>query len=242
MKWHLPFVNTPTDLGLLKRFYPRPQLVRVKARKQAIIGKIQKSGLDLWVDCGVDGLHRREKATPEWHKWIAGLFPEWAAVLDSTASSPLPSAFTSSVLEVAAAYHPKWLSIPQVPHVDDGSRNNLNRLLAKATRSWADKNQFDGKLILPVILTHRNQTRDRTSRRKKIDAVKSILSKCPAYGIWVVDSNLDDHKVSGTSQKYLRQLIDFHTELNTTAQIEPLNKIVGPYWGPKSCTLGTETV
>ncbi|MDX1969845.1 MAG: hypothetical protein SFV23_21915 [Planctomycetaceae bacterium] len=138
--------------------------------------------------------------------------------------------FVNSLLDVANQSSPSWISVPQLPLVDDSRRNKINKALAVATGKWRAASGFTGKLILPLIVTHQRQTNLKTSRNPKVSAAIDCYSRAAADGIWVVDKSLDDESGSPTLRdNRFPGLIALHQELNQG--ISPVIRCAGPYWG-----------
>jgi hypothetical protein len=138
--------------------------------------------------------------------------------------------FVNAALDACSAHSPDWLSVPQLPLMDDSSRNKINRLLAESSRRWKDERSFSGLFIVPAIFTNQRQINKKTERNKKLVQVLSCLAASGAGGVWVVDSSLNDQEGSGTFDKRFLGLRQLHEELNKKLPDRTLT-ICGPYWG-----------
>lgn len=139
--------------------------------------------------------------------------------------------FVSSILNACLTLQPRAISVPQLPHVNDTSRNKINRAMASATAKWRGSVKFGGQLILPAVFSDQQQLNLKTARDNKHKLIVGCLEKSGADGIWTVDSSLQDQAGSPTFRnKRFPALISFQEEI--TAKL-PKNTfaIAGPYWG-----------
>jgi hypothetical protein len=120
--------------------------------------------------------------------------------------------------------------MPQLPLVEDVSRNKVNAALAKATYEWKMKAQFKGKLILPLIFTNQKQLSGRTEWRPRVDLALKWYHKGGADGIWVVDSSLSDQMATETFRNRFPALIDLHRYIRSCWP-KGTEVVAGPYWG-----------
>jgi len=195
--------------------------------------------MSLWIDPAIDGYHnlligqRIHRLARDWRECI-NQFDENEILFNSRFLNPPDSekvrTFVTSALDKCLKYKPEWITVPQLPMVNDSSRNKINRALAKATCEWRSKSQFKGKLILPLIFTHQNQLRLKVQWKAKLKLAKACYDNAEADGIWVVDSDLYDQKGSGTFGRRFSQLIEFHKNLKETFP-KNTTRIAGPYWG-----------
>lgn len=139
------------------------------------------------------------------------------------------NAFVKAVMDKCATYRPTWITVPQIPLVNDSSRNKINRMLATAAGRWKSNTGFSGKLILPILLTHQGQLSGKTMRNPKVKQAEWSYHEAGADGFWVVDSSLTDDSGSSTLRKRFRAVMDLHQELNE--RIPSKIRIAGPYWG-----------
>ena len=170
---HIPFVNTSKDCEVLKKFYPDSFAVRVSLERLERIMNDLPMGLSLWVDPAVDGLHRWPDVSNDYRAHI-GRFPSYDRIGDPVfQAKPVKDnvqSFVDAVLDECCrtVAQVQWLSIPQLPVVNDTSRNRINRLLAESTSVWKANRRSRVKLILPIVLTHQNQINLKTQRNKPI--------------------------------------------------------------------------
>ena len=260
MAAHLPFVNTRTDCQLVTDLYADSEFVRVPLEKIDELQPMLPDGPRLWIDSGVDGFHRefgpitsedekreeqRRKEESEGNKtgkmkgkkWREHMrrFPKYERLADRTfQSKPLRSQveeFVAAVLDECMKHAPALITVPQLPLVNDVSRNKINRALAAATEKWKAGANYRGKLILPAVFTNQKQLNLKAPRAKK----ESILQKCyeeaEADGLWSVDSSLSDQSGSPTlREKRFPGLLAFHEEMAERLPDGAIT-IAGPYWG-----------
>jgi hypothetical protein len=187
----------------------------------------------------VDGLHDLEtrRSRPDrknpWFEFIKDIDgfeqiaePGFAAKPDSN----LVNRFVKALLAQCMKYKPAWITVPQLPFVNDSTRNKLNRALAKASRDWKSSHSFSVRLILPVIFTHQDQIKGKTERNPKVAQAGRCYREAQADGFWVVDTSLTDESGSRTLRNTrFPAIIALHQELND--EISSKIKIAGPYWG-----------
>jgi len=140
--------------------------------------------------------------------------------------------FVFNVLDICATKHPSWITIPQLPIICDNSRNKINRALAELSNEWKKIAGFDGKFVLPLIFTQRDQLKNRTNWKSKIEQAKLCFKESDAHLIWVADSDLDDDSGKESLRDRLPQMIQFHIELKEEFEHSSLQfeVISGPYW------------
>lgn len=138
--------------------------------------------------------------------------------------------FIDDVLGRCLKYNPFWLTVPQLPLVDKGSRNKINNMLATATKEWKKDVQFEGKLILPLIFTHQRQINSKTLRDKKLAIAKECFETLGVAALWIVDSTLVEQKRNEKFKARYDKLIELH-ELIQDKFPKGTVVIAGPYWG-----------
>ena len=231
---HIPFVNTREDCRLLKRYYMDSDIVRVSLEKFGSIKSQLPRGLTLWVDPGIDGCdHHLENdavSLPEYIKRFKEyeIFTNRAAITKPEFSRL--KVFATDVLNRCWRLKPSWITIPQLPLIEDVSRNKINMALTKATYEWKIETQFRGKLILPLIFTHQKQLVGKTQWRPQADSALKRYHKVGADGVWVVDSSLSDQMGTGTFRNRFPSLIDLHRYIRSSLPKETI-VVAGPYWG-----------
>jgi len=231
----IPFVNSASDLEVLRRLYADATLIRVSNDAPRSFFRSLPKGKRLWVDPAFDGFHHpKSQRQDDWQTYISH-FPH-SDLLDKPGFLARPKKdrlqeFVTALLEDAATKSPAWLTIPQLPLMDDASRNRINRELATATSLWREESSFEGQLVFPVIITNQRQANKKVERNKRISAIKSCLKRIKIDVVWLVDSSLQDQ--AGT-QNFQRTrfpgIIDFHEEIS---KILPsgVQTVGGPYWG-----------
>jgi len=234
MASHIPFVNTQEDCNFLKRYYMDSDIVRVSLEKIGSIKAQIPHGISLWVDGGIDVCHhhlkKEGKPIPD---YIKSFDEHEVLVTRSEISNPefrRLKIFANDVLNKCYQLKPTWVTIPQLPIVEDAGRNKINAALAKAAYEWKLETHFKGKLILPLIFTNQKQLAGRTEWRPRVNLALKRYRKGGADGIWVVDSSLSDQMGIGTFRTRFPVLIDLHKYIRSTW---PKGTIVvaGPYWG-----------
>jgi len=234
MATHIPFVNTQEDCHFLKKYYMDSDIIRVSLEKIGSIKGQLPRGIPLWVDAGIDGCHYHlEKEGKPIPDYIKSLNEHEVLATRSAISGPefrRLKIFANGVLNKCYQTEPTWITIPQLPMVEDASRNKINTALAKAAYEWKLETQFKGKLILPLIFTNQRQLAGRTEWRPRMDLALKRYHKGGADGIWVVDSSLSDQMGTRTFRARFPVLIDLHKYIRLNW---PKGTIVvaGPYWG-----------
>ena len=234
----IPFVTGEETARLVRNLYSDSDLVRVSLdRATNLLGILNRSS-GIWIDPSLDGMDDLEarRSQPEkkngWFEFMSG-FTNFEKIGASTYhAKPLSSevnAFVKAVMDKSAAHKPTWITVPQIPLVNDSSRNKINRALAVACGKWKSTSSFSGKLILPIVLTHQSQVVGKTARNPKVKQAERSYHEAGADGFWVVDSSLTDDSGSSTLRKRFRAVLDLHQELNE--HISSRIRIAGPYWG-----------
>lgn len=231
---YIPFVHSPRDCRLVEELYSGAPVIRVSLAGSEKMVKALPDGIDRWVDPGMDVFHNWPVQSPEAMERFEKLDSE--AMMGDPEFQDKPKKrmvekFSERLLDESLKMQPTWLSIPQLPYHREKRRGTMNRQLAAATRAWAVKRIFSGRLVLPVILTHQDQVNLKVERDRIIQQAKRCYDKGKANGIWVVDQSLNDQSGSAKlNQKRFPKLVEFHQEL---ASVLPKGAeiIAGPYWG-----------
>lgn len=232
---HIPFVGRG-DGDRLKKYYSDSSMVRVSLESIGTIAASIPKKLPSWIDPAIDGYHyllEGKHSDKNWRQHIEQ-FKENEILADrdfvNKPDNKKVKVFVTSVLDKCYKFKPKWITVPQLPFVNDASRNNINRALAKATDEWRSNSRFMGTLILPLIITHQNQLKGKKEWKAKLKVAKRCYEHAGAGGVWAVDSDLYDQKGSGTFGRRFSQLIEFHKDLKETFPKGSI-KVAGPYWG-----------
>lgn len=229
----IPLVLSASDAKLVSRFYAEAKIVRLELESAPRLAQ-ELSGFEKWVDPGMDVLGQaRKQINPNRATFMSRHGLDELIDDEGALSRPSKERMRTSIyslLNETAELNPKWISVPQVPMVADSSRNRLNRMFADLTAEWALDRRFHGSFVLPVITTHRNQTRGKTQRTPKLGLVKDCFLRSGAKAVWVVDASLDDQRVAEDHRKWFDGLVAFHEELRAAL---PASCVVlgGPYWG-----------
>jgi len=236
MASHIPFAYSTRDARLTRTIYGDSDIVRVSLDTASKVTASLDNKTHLWVDGAVDGFDYGSDANDRWDQHIRR-FQGWNRIGDPSfhkkPASTVVDAFVRAVLDecVAAAPHQvTWLSVPQLPAIDDSSRNTINRALAEATAKWRVHSKFRGKLILPVILTHQRQTNLKVNRTKRVTLATQCFQRAGADGYWVVETSLQDQSGAGTfATRRFPGIISFHREIANALNTKGPS-IAGPYW------------
>jgi hypothetical protein len=230
---HIPFVTSNQTLRLVKSVYADCSIVRVGVD---VAGKIAPpNSMKLWIDPGVDGLHDLASRSTDstWYKLI-GSMPGFVSLSRPTFFArpdvSIVGTFVGALLDRCATHNPSWITVPQLPFVNDASRNKMNRELARATGKWKSSRKFSGRLILPLVFTHQEQTKGKTQRKPKLQQAYRCYHESQADGIWIVETNLPEESGSAALRdKRFKASINLHEEINDV--IPSRIRVAGPYWG-----------
>ena len=235
MASYIPFVNRKLDAELVRRHYSNARLIRVPLAAGLDSTKKQlPSEVPLWVDPRAEVFHSWPmNVDPKTQKFFKGF--KHADDIGDTGFQKRPERdavrdFVLGVLDKCNSVKPAWLSVPQLPLLDGGGRNKINRQLAEASADWYSRSGFKGRFILPVIFTNQRQLNSKTTRNTKLEQVLKCYSLAKAQGVWVVDPTLADDAGSSTLDKRFKGLISMHEELKAKVPMSSLF-VGGPYWG-----------
>ena len=232
MKAYIPFVQSERDCEILTRFYSDAFAARVSVESCAKTLSKLPAGPKKWIDAGVDALHHA-KLSSDYEQYLKQYdrFEELrAAGFYAKPQENIVDAFVRSVLTACTQLKADWVSVPQLPYVQGSERNKINRMMAECCGQWKVASGFKGKLILPIIFTHQEQIRLKSTRSKKIALAKECHSASVADGIWVVESTLSDQEGAGPFEtRRFPALISLHDELGSAIQTD--TSVAGPYWG-----------
>jgi len=233
MASQIPFVNSTNDLKLLEQLFSDSPIVRVSLTNPEIWKSLPKKQR-VWVDGGVDAL---ETWPPKQDnvKEVLEDFENCSQIADSSFQAKPDrrkiSAFVAGVLDACAAKHPVWTSVPQLPMVSGNHRNKINRLLAESSAEWRVKKRYDKKLVLPVVLTHQDQTKYKQYRANIVKLAAEGVTLSGADEVWIVDSSLDDLSGSDTlGRTRFPKIAELHSEV-LAAISKDVFIVGGPYWG-----------
>ncbi|NQT12002.1 MAG: hypothetical protein HQ582_04605 [Planctomycetes bacterium] len=235
MATHIPFVNGLFDCRLVWELYSDAKVVRVPLERAGkLLAELPKEP-KVWLDPGIDGFHRPlSKSSKDWQNYVAQ-YPGYESIADEEFQSKPDSGqveeFVTAVLDACNKQNPIAISVPQLPIVNDASRNRINKSLAAATAKWKSASKYRGRLVLPVIFTDQRQLNLKTERNKKRPTIRTCWEKSEANVLWAVDSSLSDQSGSDKSRSHrFPGLVNFHEEIQ-----EALPKrtpiVAGPYWG-----------
>lgn len=235
MAAHIPFVSGELDFRLAAEFYSDARVIRLPLEKAGNLTHRFPKGPKIWIDPEVDGFDRPfSKSNGDWQRHVKQ-FPGYESIGDAEfQASPdrgLVEEFVASVLDACSKDSPAAITVPQLPIVNDASRNKMNRTLAAAAAKWKAASGYRGRFILPAILTDQRQLNRKKSRDSKRRAILNCYQKSGADGLWSVDSTLSDQMGSETFRNVrFPGLIAFHEELLKELPDRAIT-IAGPYWG-----------
>jgi hypothetical protein len=231
---HIPFVTSSQTLKLVRSLYADSSFVRLSldlADKLTVPTNLVK----MWIDPGVDGLHDLASRWPDsaWYKLIKST-PGFELLSKATfiakPDASVVDMFVASLMDRCVNHNPTWITVPQLPIVNDNGRNRLNREFAKATGRWKSASRFSGRLIFPLIFTHQEQTRGKTQRNPKLKQAHRCYHESQADGLWVVEKTLTEESGSASLRnKRFKATIELHEQINDV--IPSRIRIAGPYWG-----------
>ena len=136
---YIPFITSQTALNLVRTIYTDTPIARISLE---LAEKITlPASLKLWIDPGMDGFDNVDKrrSGPDkknsWYEFMKDIpgFAQFAK--PSFLAKPdvkTASAFVKELLDLCVIKHnPRLITVPQLPIVDDSSRNRINRVLLK---------------------------------------------------------------------------------------------------------------
>lgn len=229
------FVDNDSDVAILNEYHGDSRIVRVTLNRVKYWKNKIKGGQKLWLDAAVDGydhLLARRNPSPTWDSFRKAITE--GTILSRPDSWNRPNlqriaSFVADALDKCNEFRPHWITVPQLPIVDDSKRNWINRELATAASAWKSSRRFRGKLVLPLIFTNGHQLRGKAVWKKELDAAEKCSGRAETDGVWVVDASLSDQDGTGTFTKRFGKLVAFHEDLR---EWFPDSFVVaGPYWG-----------
>ena len=227
----IPFVNSQADAALAKKLYKDCDIVRLGLHSYDSVVSTLPAKCQRWIDAGVDGLGQTSFARRDFvTRFVHGerlTDPAFQETPDKT----LAQQFVDVVLDSCQGKDPSWISVPQLPYVDDVKRNRINRLLADASGVWRRQRRISARLVLPIVLTHKRQTISKTVRNAKVRVAADCYQRSTADGYWVVDSSLSDGEGSPSTSERLDNLLRLQEELASKIDGRVCLRAVGPYWG-----------
>ena len=230
----VPFVNTRTDAQIASQTYGDCEIARLTLHSFDDLSPRVPPACLRWLDAGVDGLAHASLAD-ERLKAFVYQFPNVDDIrnpeFQRQPSRSIVRKFVRAVLSTCGDRTPGWISVPQLPYANDAKRNKINRMLAEESKAWMDTHRTGARFILPIILSHQQQTRSKTARNSKVQLASDCYHRSGADGYWVVDHTLNDVDGLQSFEKRVAGLIAFQEELATKVGHHVRLRVVGPYWG-----------
>ena len=231
---YVPFVNSKSDANIAKQEFSTVKTFRLRPYDSTSIFSSMPKGADLWIDPGVDGLFQSDpdKDSP-WFKSIVRTGINDLVDISNlvTPSQKEMNDAVASLLQDCVAHGASWITIPQLPHADSALTNSINSRLAKASNTYLTDIGWSGERILPLILSHSNQTTKKGTRTSKVKALARFAKESASTGLWIVDLKMSDQ--SGNAKNgdlYFPKLIELMKEAH--AAVQPRGPVIaGPYWG-----------
>ena len=233
---YIAVVNGNRDAKMVSKHYSAAAGVRLPLERASKLIPSLPKGINLWIDGGIDALHRTTSMSPSYVNHIKGFDQGQALLQDGLAgncSKTTVSRFVKSILGSCASLEPKWISIPQIPFdtAKPAGRKKLNKRFIETTSEWQTNNPRSEKYMLPVILYQADAANAKMKWRN--DIIKYIewaRNNCHVDGIWVVNSALDDERGSQPNQALrFPGIIALHEELRDTIP-KNIRIVAGPYW------------
>lgn len=233
----IPFVSSRKDCAPLSEHYGDADIVRVSVYDF----KRVRSGLPetarVWLDPAIDGVHELltgGKRDTAWKDWL-NTRVRAAKLIDSSfvkdPSKEAAGGITVACLDACASANPAYISVPQLPSIDDASRNKLNRLMAQAAEQWFSHGTHRPKSVFPVVFTDQCQTVPKQNRDKKLRTAIEAFEASGAQWLWVADVSLDDAAATTTVRdRRIPAMLVFLENLRK-ALAQQTRVIIGPFWG-----------
>lgn len=235
MSCYIPFLNSGGGIGILKEFYSDAVAVHVTLNKLPDLYPTIPKGQPLWIDPAFEGFYHGENDRDgKWRDFIKN-YEGWDRFNDvaflNKPDKKVVDKFVSQLLDATHVFKPKRLTIPQFPLTKTDSRAKINRMLAEAAGKWRVSKAFGGMLVLPLVITHRNQISLAADKNKRIDHVKRCLGKVPFEAVWAVDSSLQDqHGTLNFEKERFPEMIALFESLRDVVGPDK-HLCAGPHWG-----------
>jgi hypothetical protein len=237
MSDYVAFIRGRDDAAIAASLFPDAESFWVSHRTWSKVHAGLPSLAKIWIDTSIDGLidatQLSDDSYIEYIRKFAGHQQIGDPAFQRKPDKKIVQSFVDGVLTAALATvkAAAWLSVPQLPYMEERKRNVLNRNLAEATRRWATAQKFKGRLVLPVILMHQRQIAKKGQRDPYVGLASQCLELSGAESVWVVDADLNDQAGKGNFEhERFPGLIRFHEELNKKMR-SGTRSIAGPYWG-----------
>lgn len=223
------FANSKNDLEVVKHIGVTPYVVRIAIHQAARLFPHVPQQANLWIDPTIDSYPQAKNH--QWTKYHSKM--ELFSLLTDTQFLSAPKKDTilpglESLIEDCLKFKPAVLSVPQLALTDGVERHKINRMLATLTGEILQKRDFHGELVVPLILTHKNQYASKSVRTSKLKLAQFCIQKTGAKGLWIVATDFDDESGVSTNDERIENLIALHTEAEESAPTKWV--AAGPYW------------
>lgn len=224
MSSFIPFVNSLSDIVLVRKYYANAPVVRVSLANAELVASLAKT--NLWLDAALDAYDPShslwksdgapyDQSLHNLHGQLTGYEVLCNLARGQQVDDNSLVTVCNSLLQQCNEYKPKWISVPQLPLGLDRERNKVNRLLAKVAGEWRSRTGFSGRIVLPILVAHQSQTSSKLNRTKILEQAKKNLSLSGADALWVVDYRLTDWKGPTTLKDRFGNLIRLHEGLQS---------------------------
>src|SRR5258708_6961380 len=129
---YIPFINTEYDCRAAKQFYSDAFAIRIGLELIEETRSKLPTGPKRWVDASMDALHNKDISKfTEIYRSHLNRFVGYQKIPDpqfqKSPDKVLAEQFVTSVLNYCKSETPDWVRIPQLPLVNDTSRNKINK-------------------------------------------------------------------------------------------------------------------
>lgn len=231
---YIPFVNSIGDWDLVKEKFADSKIIRTTANNRGLIRTLSK-GHDLWIDPATDALDNwpveSRSRLADYLNRLTGIDRLVDSNFQMKPKKEVLREFVESALQACISHNPQWVTLPLLPWKHETKRGRINKKISDLCADWRQSNpRFEGKFILPAIMTNWNQLKLSEGTR---DNVVDCFKRSTADGLWVVNTDL--REISNPTAE-LRERIDllvrFHSDIRIRGSVRNGRFVVGgPYWG-----------
>lgn len=230
-------IRSKTDIELSSQFFPDSFGARLSlfAANRFESSDLSRLGGLRWIDLSLDFVtnlfssrsssQNAKERTFFIEKCKGEIFGDKSAVVKKQNSS-LVGESIGLMIQAAQKHKPNLLGVPQYPYDNSKGTCKANEAIVTAISTQS----LNHRLVLPVIILHRDWTQYKPKRREIIQGIESACATLKPEFIWIVDGSLNDDEGAGTlAKERLPSLIKFHQELKSITGSSKV--IAGPYWG-----------